>query len=210
MNITLWVGQVLLTMAFFTHGWLFLSPSPEIAVVQLFLGVAEVAAAVGLVLPGLTRIMPWLVTWAAVGIMIVMVSATLFHLIRGEMSSAAITLQLLAMATFVAYMRDRCCELASGALRRATKRGPRADGKRETRGLMRQPIVSEFVSLDAVLQAPGGTRIAMAGSSTADGPCRPGTTISAQLGRPDAGRRCPPADVWIRRKERSWDSPRAL
>jgi hypothetical protein len=51
--------------------------------------------------------MPWLVTAAAGGIMIVTVSATAFHLVRGEMSSAAITLLLLAMATFVAYMRHR-------------------------------------------------------------------------------------------------------
>ena len=58
-------------------------------------------------LPGLTRIQPWLVTWAAVGIMVVMVSATAFHLMRGEISSAAITLLLLAMSTFVAYMRHR-------------------------------------------------------------------------------------------------------
>jgi hypothetical protein len=74
---------------------------------QLFLGVAEVLAAVGLTLPGLTRIMPWLITWAAVGVMIVTGSATVFHLVRGEMSSAAITLLLLAMATFVAHMRHR-------------------------------------------------------------------------------------------------------
>ena len=62
-------------------------------------------AAVGLTLPGLTRIMPWLVTWAAGGIIIVTVSATAYHVVRGEMSSAAITLLLAAMATFVAYMR---------------------------------------------------------------------------------------------------------
>ena len=116
MNILLWVLQVLLAIAFLAHGWLFLSPPPEIAAqmnaslprwFQLFLGVAEVAAAVGLTLPGLTRIMPWLVTWAAVGVMIVTLSATAFHVVRGEMSSAAITLLLLAMATFVAYMRQR-------------------------------------------------------------------------------------------------------
>lgn len=74
---------------------------------QLFLGVAEVLAALGLTLPGLTRILPWLVTWAAVGTMIVLASATVFHVVRGEISSAAITLVLLAMATFVAYMRHR-------------------------------------------------------------------------------------------------------
>jgi uncharacterized membrane protein YphA (DoxX/SURF4 family) len=115
-NIALWVLQVLLAVAFFAHGWLFLSPPPQVAQqmnaslprwFQLFLGVAEVLAAVGLTLPGLTRIMPWLVVWAAGGVMIVTASATAFHLMRGELSSAAITLLLLAMATFVAYMRHR-------------------------------------------------------------------------------------------------------
>jgi uncharacterized membrane protein YphA (DoxX/SURF4 family) len=116
MNIVLWILQLLLAAAFLAHGWLFLSPPPEIVEqmnaslprwFQLFLGVAEVLAAVGLTLPALTRIMPWLVVWAAGGIMIVLVSATGFHLIRGEISSAAITLVLLAMATFLAYMRHR-------------------------------------------------------------------------------------------------------
>jgi hypothetical protein len=116
MNIVLWVLQVLLAVAFFAHGWMFLTPPAAIAAqmngvlprwFQLFLGVAEVLAAVGLTLPGLTRIMPWLVTWAAGGIMIVMVSATIFHVMRGEISSAVVTLVLLAMATFVAYMRHR-------------------------------------------------------------------------------------------------------
>src|SRR6266480_1750488 len=114
MNIVLWVLQVLLAAAFFAHGWLFLAPPAAIAEqmnaslprwFQLFLGVAEVLAAVGLMLPGLTRILPWLVTWAAGGIMIVTISATAFHLVRGEISSAAITLVLFAMATFVAYIR---------------------------------------------------------------------------------------------------------
>jgi len=114
MNIMLWVLQVLLAVAFLAHGLLFLMPPPDIAAqmnatlphwFQLFLGVAEVLAAVGLTLPGLTRILPWLVTWAAVGIMIVMVSATVFHVMRGEMSQAAVTLLLLVMATFVAYKR---------------------------------------------------------------------------------------------------------
>jgi uncharacterized membrane protein YphA (DoxX/SURF4 family) len=50
MNIVLWVLQVLLAIAFFAHGWLFLSPPPHIAEqmnaslprwFQLFLGVAK-------------------------------------------------------------------------------------------------------------------------------------------------------------------------
>jgi uncharacterized membrane protein YphA (DoxX/SURF4 family) len=116
MNIVLWVLQLLLALSFLAHGLMFLWPPPEIAVqmnaslprwFQVFLGVAEVLAAVGLTLPGLTRVMPFLVTWAAVGIMIIMVSATVYHLMRGEISSAVITSLLLAMATFVAYMRHR-------------------------------------------------------------------------------------------------------
>ena len=120
MNIALWVLQVLLAAAFFAHGWLVLVPPPEIAQQMyasfppsfwFFLGVAEVLAAVGITLPGLTRILPWLVTWAAGGIMIVMVSATIYHVARAELSSAAITLVLLAMATFVAYGRHRIVPL---------------------------------------------------------------------------------------------------
>jgi uncharacterized membrane protein YphA (DoxX/SURF4 family) len=116
MNIVLWILQALLAAAFLAHGLLFLFPPPEIAAMmnaslprwfQLFLGVAEILAAVGVILPGLTRILPWLVTWAAVGIMIVMVSATIYHVVRGEIGSAATTLLLLAMAAFVAYMRHR-------------------------------------------------------------------------------------------------------
>jgi hypothetical protein len=87
MNLLLWVLQALLAAAFLAHGLLFLSPPPQIAAqinaslprwFQLFLGVAEVLAAVGITLPGLTPIAPWLVKWAAVGIMIVTASATVF------------------------------------------------------------------------------------------------------------------------------------
>jgi putative oxidoreductase len=116
MNILLWVLQALLALAFFAHGCLFLFPPAAMVDqmnaslprwFQLFLGVAEVLAAVGLTLPGITRVQAWLVSWAAAGIMIVMISATIFHLTRGEVSSAITTLVLLVMATFVAYMRWR-------------------------------------------------------------------------------------------------------
>jgi putative oxidoreductase len=122
MNIVLWVVQVVLAFAFLAHGWLFLAPPPHIAALmnasmprwfQLFLGVAEVLAGLGLTLPGLTRILPWLVVWAAGGVMIVTASATVFHLVRGEISSAAITAVLLAMATFVAYMRHRVLPISA-------------------------------------------------------------------------------------------------
>lgn len=114
MNKLLWVLQVLLALAFLAHGIMLIAPPPDIAVkmneflprwFQLFLGVAEVLAAVGLTLPGLTRIQPKLVPAAALGVVIVMVSATVLHATRGEYSSAATTFVLLLLAAFVAHGR---------------------------------------------------------------------------------------------------------
>lgn len=116
MNILLWVLQVLLALVFFAHGCLLLFPPAAMVDqlnaalprwFQLFVGVAEVLSAFGLTLPGVTRIQPWLVSVTAACLMFVMVCATVWHLMRGEVSSAATTVVLLALATFVAYMRWR-------------------------------------------------------------------------------------------------------
>ena len=114
MNVLLWVLQALLAVAFLAHGWLFLLPPAEMvdlmnAVIppafRILIGVAEVLAAVGLTVPGITRVMPWLIPWAAAGLMIVMLGATLLHGMRGEVGSAITTAILFIVATFVAYMR---------------------------------------------------------------------------------------------------------
>jgi uncharacterized membrane protein YphA (DoxX/SURF4 family) len=122
MNIALWVLQVLLAVAFAAHGWMMLFPPPEIAVqmdanlprwFSLFIGVAEVAAAIGLILPGVTRIMPFFVTWAAIGIVIIMVSATGYHAVRAEYGSAVSTFVLLLMSGFLVYGRTRLRPIAA-------------------------------------------------------------------------------------------------
>jgi uncharacterized membrane protein YphA (DoxX/SURF4 family) len=114
MNIVLWVLQVLLAVAFLAHGWLFLAPPADMVAVmnasippafRIFIGVAEVLAAVGLILPGITRVQPWLIPCAAAGLMIVMIGATILHTTRGETSSAITTACLFVLVTFVAYMR---------------------------------------------------------------------------------------------------------
>ena len=128
MNLLLWVLQILLALAFFAHGWMFLAPSPEIAALmnaslprwfQLFMGIAEISAAIGLTLPGVTRILPALVPAAAFGIMIVMISATVYHIARAEYSSAVITFVLLLMATFTAYARWRLAPIQPRSTRLA-------------------------------------------------------------------------------------------
>jgi hypothetical protein len=114
MNIVLWILQVLLAVMFLWHGWLFLSPPAELVEImnegfapwfRIFLGVAEWLGAAGLILPSATRILPWLTPLAAAGLMIVVGSATVLHLFRGETTSAIMTAVLFVLLTFVAYMR---------------------------------------------------------------------------------------------------------
>ena len=121
MNIVLWILQVLLALVFLAHGIMFLAPPPDIAVqmdaslprwFQVFMGVAEVLAAVGLTLPGLTRILPVLVPAAGVGVAIVMVAATVWHLVRAEFGSAVITFVLLVLALTVVEGRWRRVPIA--------------------------------------------------------------------------------------------------
>ena len=116
MHATLWILQVLLAVVFLAHGVFMLAPPASMielmnasmsTAFRIFLGVAEVAAAVGLTMPGFTRVLPGLVPAAALGLIIVMISATVFHVARGELTSAVITAVLLAMAGVVAYMRWR-------------------------------------------------------------------------------------------------------
>jgi uncharacterized membrane protein YphA (DoxX/SURF4 family) len=116
MSILLWILQALLAALFLWHGWLFLFPPPELLTImneqlapwfRIFLGVAEWLAAAGLILPGVTRILPWLIPLAAGGLMIVMASATVLHASRGETGSAVTTAVLFVIVTFVAYMRWR-------------------------------------------------------------------------------------------------------
>ena len=131
MNIGLWVLQALLAVAFLAHGLMFLFPPADLVEMmnatippafRLFLGVAEVLAAIGLTVPGITRVSPWLVPAAAAGLIIVMIGATVLHIMRGEISSAIVTAILLAMATFVAYMRSKVMPIpprAAGLARRS-------------------------------------------------------------------------------------------
>jgi putative oxidoreductase len=72
-----------------------------------FIGLAELAGAIGLVLPALTGIKPALTGWAAVGLGTVMVLATLFHLSRGERGPLPVTLVLGALAMVVAWGQAR-------------------------------------------------------------------------------------------------------
>jgi putative oxidoreductase len=124
MRIVLWVLQVLLAVQFAWHGWIYVAPPAEMVEMmnamigpgfRTFIGVAELLAAVGLILPAATRILPWLTPLAAAGLMIVTASAAVFHLSRGETGNAIFVVVLFVLATFVAYMRWKVYPIASRA-----------------------------------------------------------------------------------------------
>ncbi len=122
LNIVLWILQVLLAAAYVAHGWMMVSPPSELIAImnaqlgeglRLFIGVAELLAAASLILPGVTRILPWLTALAAAGLMIVMGSATVLHVLRGESASAVAAAVLFALVTIVAYTRWKVQPIAA-------------------------------------------------------------------------------------------------
>src|SRR5437867_4079150 len=114
MNITLWILQVLLAALFIWHGWLFLAPPAELVEVmnaefplwfRIFLGAVEVLASLGLILPGVTRIQPWLIAFTGMCLMILMICATVLHSYKGQTESAVTTAVVFVILAFLTYMR---------------------------------------------------------------------------------------------------------
>jgi uncharacterized membrane protein YphA (DoxX/SURF4 family) len=119
MNIALWIIQGLLAALFlFAGGMKLVMPIEEmtkqIAMPGLFLrfiGVCEVLGAIGLILPGLTRIQPQLTPLAAAGLAIIMIGATVVTVMIGDIATALMPLAVGIFAAFVAYGRWRLTSL---------------------------------------------------------------------------------------------------
>lgn len=117
MKYGLWIVQILLALAFLAAGFMKLTmPIEQLAQNMVwvsdvpawlvrFIGLAEVAGGLGLVLPALTRIQPHLTPLAGAGLALVMILASGFHLTRGEFGFIIPNIVLLALAAFVAYGR---------------------------------------------------------------------------------------------------------
>jgi hypothetical protein len=69
------------------------------------IGVLEVLEAIGIVLPALTGIVPWLTPLAALGLVLTMIGAALTHVRRNEYSVITVPAVLLILAAFMAYGR---------------------------------------------------------------------------------------------------------
>ncbi len=115
MTYALWTVQVLLALLFlFAGGVKLVMPIAELTKqVPLpgwflrFIAVAEVAGALGLVLPGLLRIAPGLTPLAAAGLVIIMAGATIVTVQTGGGAMALIPFVVGVLLLFVAYGRWR-------------------------------------------------------------------------------------------------------
>jgi len=118
LHMALWAAQILLAAVFALTGSLktFLPPDalfaklPDLAALPLpfvrFLGVAELAAALGLVLPSATRIAPGLTPLAASGVALVMAGALAFHISNGHFAGLPGVVVIGAMACVIAHERS--------------------------------------------------------------------------------------------------------
>jgi uncharacterized membrane protein YphA (DoxX/SURF4 family) len=116
MNVLLWIGQIVLagicllagSMKVFMYQTM-AAKSPEILELPhglvTFIGIAELLGALGLILPMLLRIKPWLTPLAALLFCEVMLMAIPVHLLHRE--SIAANVVLFAIGGFVAYGRWR-------------------------------------------------------------------------------------------------------
>jgi uncharacterized membrane protein YphA (DoxX/SURF4 family) len=117
MNTLLWVIQALLAALFlFAGATKFIMPVEEMisqmpielpAWFLRFIGLAEVLGAAGLILPWLSGMQPRLTPFAAAGLVIIMIGATVLTLMGGEVAMALVPLVVGILCAFVFYGRWR-------------------------------------------------------------------------------------------------------
>ena len=118
-NLWLWVGQVLLALAFLVVGYGHSLGFDQTALrpglgwltdvgrerMRIIAGL-EILGAIGLILPAATGVLPWLTPVAATSFAILMVLAIVFHARRpGEGRNIVLDAILAAVAALVAYGR---------------------------------------------------------------------------------------------------------
>jgi uncharacterized membrane protein len=116
MDVILWVAQIALAVLFVLFGvthvmrretmrervpWMWAVPREGLVAI----GLLEILAAIGLVLPAVTRIQPWLTPLAALCLAVLMVFAIVFHVTRREMPNVVFNAILGLLAAFVAWGR---------------------------------------------------------------------------------------------------------
>lgn len=118
LHIVLWIVQVLLAAMLLWAGYTKVSQPIEELALKLpwakdiplllvrFIGISELAGALGLILPSLLRIQSELTVWAGIGIMLIMIFAAVFHISRAEYTYIPMNVVMLVAGAFVAWGRN--------------------------------------------------------------------------------------------------------
>jgi len=115
-HITLWMAQILLAATMLMGAVFKFMPISQVSAMMPWmgetppwgvraLGMIDLIGAVGLILPALLRINPILTPWAAVGVVALMLCASVFHISRGEASDIGINIFAALLAVYVAWGR---------------------------------------------------------------------------------------------------------
>jgi hypothetical protein len=125
LRVGLWVAQGVIFLVFGSAGLVkLLTPIPELAAMMpwtgqysegfvRFIGLVDLAGAIGILLPALTRILPRLTVLAALGCTVLQLFALVFHISRGEAEVTPLNLVLLALSLFVLWGRGRKAPIAA-------------------------------------------------------------------------------------------------
>lgn len=118
-NWTLWVSQIVIAVMFIMPSFMkMLQPIAELSAMLPWtaqvdettvrlLGFIDLLGGVGIILPSILRIMPKISVWAAFGNILLMLSAIVFHISRGESSVIGFNIFLIAMLLFIAWGRTK-------------------------------------------------------------------------------------------------------
>jgi uncharacterized membrane protein YphA (DoxX/SURF4 family) len=116
-NIALWIAQTILAVILIWAAYMKLfTPTEKLALMWpwaaqvpkallIFTGMVDLTGALGLILPGLLRIIPKLTPIAALCIILLMAVAITFHISRGEGSVIGVNIVFALIATFIAWGR---------------------------------------------------------------------------------------------------------
>jgi uncharacterized membrane protein YphA (DoxX/SURF4 family) len=115
-NSALWIVQVLLGGTFLMAGTMkaFQYECAKASIFWVkdvprglvtFIGISELLGGLGLLLPSITGILPWLTLLAGAGLALIMILAIGFHASRREPPAIGFNAVLLILAAFVAYGR---------------------------------------------------------------------------------------------------------
>lgn len=117
MNATIWIVQIILAGAFAGAGVMKLTRTrAQLAPTQAYvndysdgtiktIGVLEVLAAIGLILPAITGVATVFVPLAALGLVLLMIAAAVVHARRSEQVNIVVNVVLLVLAALVVWGR---------------------------------------------------------------------------------------------------------